>query len=104
MLNNVKQNTLKSGAYFANWDILMSWFAREPYEVAIVGKDANLKRKELDRNYLPNILLSGGKNEAKLTLLKGKLIKGQTTIYVCQNKACRLPVTEVNEALKQIAK
>ena len=104
MLSIVKQNALKSGAYFANWDILMAWFVNEPYEVAIVGKDFDAKRKELDKYYLPNVFVSGGKNEGTLSLLESKLIKGQTTIYVCQNKACKLPVTAVNEALKQISK
>jgi uncharacterized protein YyaL (SSP411 family) len=102
MLNNVKQEALKSGVYYANWDILMTWFANEPYEVAIVGKDYETKRKEIDKHYFPNVFLSGGKNEGGLSLLESKLIKGQTTIYVCQNKACQLPVTEVKEALKQI--
>ena len=102
MLNNVKQNALKSGAYYANWDILMSWFASPPYEVAILGDDFETIRKQFNKNYLPNVFLSGGKNEGRLSLLEGKEIEGQTTIYVCQNKACKLPVTEVEEALKQI--
>lgn len=101
MLSNVKENTLKSGAYFANWDILMAWFVSEAYEIAIVGKDFEAKRKELDQHYLPNVFLSGGKNEGTLSLLEQKNIKGQTTIYVCKNKACKLPVTEVAEALNQ---
>jgi len=102
MLNNVKQNALKGGPYYANWDILMSWFVSPPYEVAIIGNDFETKRKEFNKNYLPNVFLSGGKNEGRLSLLEGKLIEGQTTIYVCQNKSCKLPVTEVKEALKQI--
>lgn len=102
MLNSVKQDALKHGAYFANWDILMSWFACEPFEVAIVGENYEEKRKEFDKHYLPDVFLSGGIKEGNLTLLKGKLINGQTTIYVCQNKVCKLPVIETNEALKQM--
>jgi len=102
MLNNVKRNALEGGAYYANWDILMSWFANPPYEVAILGDEFEALRKEFNKHYLPNVFLSGGKNEGRLSLLEGKLIEGQTTIYVCQNKACKLPVTEVEEALKQI--
>jgi len=104
MLNNVKQSTFKSGAYYANWDILMAWFVSEPYEIAIVGEAFESKRKEFDKNYLPNIILSGGKNEGTLALHKSKLIAGKTTIYVCQNKVCQLPVSEVKGALKQIVK
>ncbi len=102
MLNNVKQNALKSGAYFANWDILMAWFASEPFEVVIVGNNFEAKRKEFDSHYLPNVLLSGGKNEGNLAMLKDRLVSGQTTIYVCRNKVCKLPVTDVKVALKQI--
>lgn len=102
MLNNVKQNALKGSAYYANWDILLAWFASEPYEVAIVGSDFEAKRKEFDLHYFPNVLLSGGKDEGSLALLEYKLMEGQTTIYVCQNKACQLPVSEVKDALKQI--
>lgn len=104
MLNNVRQSTLKGGAYYANWDILMSWFVSEPYVIAIVGEDFESLRREFDYQYLPNVLLSGGKDEGSLELMKNKLIKGATTIYVCRNKACQLPVTEVKEALKQIEK
>ncbi len=104
MLNNVKETTIENGAYYANWSILMLWFANDPYEVAIVGKDYDIKRKEFDKHYLPNVFLSGGKNEGSLALLENKLIEGQTTIFVCQNKTCKLPVTEVNEAINQIIK
>jgi len=33
-------------------------------------------------------------------LLKDKLQEGETMIYVCQNKVCKLPVTEVEKAVK----
>lgn len=102
MLNNVKASTFKSGIYYANWDVLMAWFVSPPYEIAIVGKDFEAQRKALDKHYLPNTFLSGGKNEGTLPLLKGKKVEGQTTLYVCQNKACQLPVTTVEKALEQI--
>ena len=102
MLNNVKRNTLKAGVYYANWDILMAWFVIKPYEIAIVGEAFEAKRKEFDKYYLPNVFFSGGKDEGSLSLLDSKLIEGQTTIYVCQDKTCKQPTTEVKEALEQI--
>ena len=104
MVNNVKQNALKGGAYYANWDILMAWMIKEPYEVAIVGNEFESVREEFDKEYLPNVFLSGGKNEGTLSLLDNKLVKGQTTIYVCQDKVCKLPVTDIKEAFRQIIK
>ncbi len=102
MLKNVKENLPTGMSYYANWDILMSWFVTPPYEVAILGDDFEKVRKEFDRHYLPNAILMGGKTEGKLPLLESKLMDGQTTIFVCQNKTCRMPVTEVQEALNQI--
>ena len=103
MLNNVKSGALEGGAYYANWDMLMAWFASPPYEVAILGDDFETIRKAFNTKYLPNVFFSGGNREGNLSLLKGKLINGQTTIYVCRDKTCKLPVTDINEALEQIS-
>jgi len=88
MLGNLQKSTLTGGTYFANWDILMTWIACEPYEIAIVGEHCEAKRKEFEKQYLPNVFLSGGKSEGTLELLKGKLVPGETKVYVCQNKVC----------------
>jgi len=102
MLSTVKENTIKGGTYYSNWDVLMSWFISPPYSVAILGDDFESKRKALNAQYYPNVFLSGGNKEGQLALLENKLISGQTTIYVCQNNSCKYPVTDVNEAMKQL--
>ena len=102
MLKNVKKNALVSGVYYANWDILMAWVVSNPYEVAIIGDDYESKRIEFEQNFYPNIFLSGGKTEGTLEILKDRLVDGQTTIYVCREKMCKLPVTEVKDALSQM--
>jgi len=104
MMNNIKSHAINGEYYYANWDILMSWFAVEPYFVAIVGDDFEIKRKEFDVLYLPNVFFSGGSTEGNLSLHEGKYRSDQTTIYVCQNKSCRQPITEVSEAVNQILK
>ncbi len=102
MLSNVAKDALANGPYYANWNILRTYLSKEPYEVAIVGKDSEKLRIEMDSYYLPNVFLSGGKSEGSLELLKDKWVKGKTTIYVCQNKVCQFPVNTVSEALKLI--
>jgi hypothetical protein len=104
MLNNVKPALLRNGIYFANWSILKTYFIEKPLEVAILGKNCLFKRKELDNHYLPNIILMGGKREGKLPILKNKPVDGQTTIYVCKNKACMFPVKDTEKAIEQIKK
>ena len=102
MLDNVKMNVVANGTYYANWDVLMAWFASAPYEIAIVGNDCHSKRKEFDKHYLPNVFLSGGKMEGGLDVLKNRYIAEKTLIYVCQNKTCKYPVNDVSEALQQM--
>jgi uncharacterized protein len=85
--------------FYSNWCSLYSDLVNPPYEVAIVGDDFEKLRNDMMQNYLPNAILLGGKNEGTLELLKDKLQEGETMIYVCQNKVCKLPVTEVVKAL-----
>ncbi len=85
-------------AFYSNWCRLYLRHLTPPWEVAIVGPKASNLRDSLARHYLPNALLLGGIEEGSLELLQDKLQEGQTFIYVCQNKVCKLPVTEVHAA------
>jgi uncharacterized protein YyaL (SSP411 family) len=104
MLVNVKDELQKNVSFYSNWGLLEIEFVSPPYEVAIIGNKFSEMRQKIDENYLPDMLLSGGRNEGSLPLLENKLMPGQTTIYVCQNKVCKRPVTEVSEALEQLKK
>jgi len=102
MLDNVQGQISKQPRFYANWLQVASLFNQQPYEIAIVGKNAEAKRLAFKNHFLPNAIFLGGKNEGTLALLKNKLQDGQTTIYVCQNKVCKLPVTEVEKAISLI--
>jgi uncharacterized protein YyaL (SSP411 family) len=101
MLNQVSKDTPGGGPYYANWAMLMGLIAYEPYEVAIMGSKAEEKNKELQSRYLPTAFFMGGREE-NLPLLENKLMEGKTIIYVCRNKSCKLPVMEVDQALRQM--
>jgi uncharacterized protein YyaL (SSP411 family) len=104
MLNNMipqlEDNSYLS--FYSNWYQLLLDQIKPPYEIAIIGKDAQQLRYDLSKNYLANGLLLGSQGEENMQLLKEKNQEDQTTIYVCQNKACKLPVTEVDKALELI--
>lgn len=88
--------------YYPNWLQLYISMAQKPYEVAIVGPDYAKIQKEFQQKYLPNALFLGGADEGNLTLLQSKLQEGATMIYVCKDKFCKMPVTEVAQAIKQM--
>ena len=100
MLRNI-MNEWSYGQSYSNWGSLMLWHTFNYKEVAITGEEAHGSlRSELDQNYLPNVLLMGG-TSGDLPLLEGKFID-TPTIFVCENKACKLPVNNVADALDQI--
>lgn len=102
MLNNVSGNIEQGASWYSNWLELMLNHTFPFYEVAIIGKDADAKRKEMEQHYHPNKMLIGGKTENGLPLLEFKSVEGETWIYVCVDKACQMPTSEISEALKQL--
>jgi len=102
MLNNMLFEIVNYGSGYSNWAMLLLHFTQPYYEVAIVGKSVDEKRKALNKHYLPNKIFAGSAGESTLPLLKNKNSKGQTMIYVCSNKVCNNPVSDVEDALKQI--
>jgi len=91
-------STTEMPNFYSNWCQLYSELHTRPYEVAIVGNDYQDKLKALQIKYVPNAIFLGGKDEGSLELLKGKLQEDETMIYVCQNRVCKLPTTEVDKA------
>lgn len=102
MLYNVNENLKNNAFYFSNWGILAIGLTRPICEIAVTGPGWDNIRRELDRNYLPCVILLGGENEGTLVMLENKLIPGQTTIYVCVDKTCKMPVTDAVNAVNQI--
>lgn len=89
-------------AFFANWGIFLLEQQHPLHEVAIVGPDCQYKRDSLLQYFLPNAVLLGHPSDGDLALLENKYIEGQTMIYVCLNKVCKLPVENVEDALSLI--
>ena len=102
MLTSAEAYLVQYAAFYYNWFALYQKLLQEPYEVAIVGDEAEKIRAQLAKEYLPNSLLLGGVTEGNLELLKMKLVEGKTMIYVCRNKTCQLPVETMEEALEQM--
>ena len=103
MLKGQIQNISKGGPYYSNWARLMGYHIYPFYEVAITGNNAEKLSAELRKNFIPNAVFLGGDKE-NLDLLEGKLIEGQTTIYVCKDRVCDLPVTDPKKALDLLRK
>ncbi|WP_345742930.1 thioredoxin domain-containing protein [Algibacter mikhailovii] len=100
MLNNVKPEMQEYPSGYSNWFDLMLNYTQPYYEVAIVGKEAKDKINDLNKTYIPNKLIVGSVSENNMPLLKNRYNPEKTLIYVCVNKACKLPVSDINKAIK----
>jgi uncharacterized protein YyaL (SSP411 family) len=66
-------------------------------EVAIVGPDARPLERVVRDRFRPHLVLAGGEPDG-VPLLEGRTpVDGRAAAYVCENFACRRPVTEPAE-------
>jgi uncharacterized protein YyaL (SSP411 family) len=103
MLARAKKIILSDPQYLSNWATLLAYQTQPTAEVAIIGPQAENFRKEISKVYFPNKVLTGTTDSSELPLLENRdAIGGKTTVYVCYNRACSLPVFSVQEAVKQL--
>jgi hypothetical protein len=95
------------GRYLAAAEFALS----APKEIALVGapdaEDTLALREAMFKAFLPNkvVLLRGSSDESPIPspLLEGReQIDGKATAYVCENYACKLPVTSVDALREQL--
>jgi uncharacterized protein YyaL (SSP411 family) len=103
MLGQVQALVAKEPQHLANWASLYGALLRPGAEVAIVGPEAEAFRRKLSQQFLPNDVLAGALIASDLQLLQGRSDTVKTTVYVCRNRTCQLPVHSVAEALEQLA-
>jgi uncharacterized protein YyaL (SSP411 family) len=107
MVGKVKKMVMVEPQYLTNWACLFSQMTSPMAEIAIVGKDLREKSLSFFESFLPNKVLVGSSEAGSSTLellQQRSEINQQTTIYVCFNKTCQLPVNSVAEALQLIEK
>jgi len=102
MLANVKARLEKAMSYHSNWGQLYFLLSNPLIEIVVVGEDAVKQKRRIEELFSPNVLISGSKAESNLPLLQNRYVNGQTTFYLCKNHTCKLPVTNVDDLLKQL--
>jgi uncharacterized protein YyaL (SSP411 family) len=101
MLDLMKPKIAKNATYYTSWALLLGMEHAGTYEVAIIGNEAAPQSRLMQKNYLPNVVFAGG-NDENLPLLEAKKVTNATRIYVCKEKVCKMPTSDVAAALKMI--
>ncbi|MEJ2584066.1 MAG: AGE family epimerase/isomerase, partial [Robiginitalea sp.] len=102
MVLALQDRFLQAPENYAGWGRLLLRYHYPFYEVAIAGEDAAALRAEMAREYLPETLLVFTSERSELPLFEARFEAGPSRIFVCQDHSCRLPVTSVSQALRQI--
>ena len=90
------------GNNYSQWAQLICKVAYSYKEVVIIGPEARKYNKKLQQNYFPNVIFQISDKPSYLPLLKDRYFKGETFVYVCEDKVCLRPSETPFEALKQI--
>ena len=95
------------------WIAALDFYVSTAKEVVVIGPRDDPATSELLRTvngrYIANRVLVGADGEetatsAALPLLEGRgLVNGKPTAYVCENYACRLPVTDAEALAAQLS-
>lgn len=103
MIAKVLDLIVQEPEYMSNWALTALEVSRPIAEIIIVGPNADEYANELNQMYLPLKIVSGSREVTDAVPFDGKvLMDDQTTIYVCYDKSCKLPVTTLEKALSQL--
>jgi len=98
-----KKVFLTDPSYVSNWGCLITSMMSPTTEIVISGKQCKHYRKEIEQQYFPNKIICGSPIDSTLPLLKDrKPIDAETYIYLCYNKTCQLPTTDIPKLFEQL--
>ncbi|WP_396158403.1 thioredoxin domain-containing protein [Flavobacterium sp.] len=87
---------------FSNWLTVLLDFSEQNKELAICGNNALEYLYTLNQKYLPNIIIAGSTSISTLPFLENRFSDNGTLFYLCQNKTCQKPTTDIKEISQEI--
>jgi len=90
----------------SNWARVYGRLSYPTAEIAIVSENPIKEVNQIHQQYIPNKVIVAKKpgDHSELALLEGReAVGGQNTLYLCYNKACQLPVHQVEELIQQLS-
>ncbi len=102
-LEQIEAEVAKKAYPMASWASLLVNEIKGWKELAITGPEAFAAAKEVQRWYLPGMILMAGQQPAEeWPLLKHRFSKHQTRFFLCENYSCKAPVFSVEELKSKI--
>jgi uncharacterized protein YyaL (SSP411 family) len=102
MVRTVQAKMEKFPSGYTNWMQLASWISKGFYQVIVTGSNARQTYLDIMPAYIPNAIVLCLDKPSEIPLLADKVIGEQVQVYVCNDYTCGLPVSEVEDVLRQI--
>ena len=99
MVEQMKEDIESNIYYHGNWGRLALMLTDSPTEIAICGPEYKAWAQQLNKHYLPHVLLSASEAESELALLKHKYKEGVTQAFICKDKTCGAPIVSLDTLL-----
>lgn len=89
--------------YLSNWAALAFQMSNSFAEIVILGADYKKFAAKFNKQYLPGKIITAAEKPNDRPMFELKTLRdGKTTVFVCYNRSCKLPVNSVEEAMGQL--
>lgn len=102
MLLQVESQIPNGNQYYGNWARLLFRFLYPSTEVVVMGENCISYAHQLQKDYHPLAYFVGSKTDTYLPLMEKRQVLDDTQIYVCKNRSCNLPTSDIDQALETI--
>ncbi len=109
MLLQVQKLIAQNVEYMSEWGQVLLLMEKPLLEIVIVGEEYQHFAKEIQKIYYPNkIILASKTGKENFELFENRENtpennpKNHTFIYICQDKSCLLPITDLEDALQYL--
>ena len=105
MLEANREGAVKYPTSFGVWCNLLLEKVIGTHEILVLGSDSFRQSQDLLKNYIPNRVLIQAENVTdRFPIMHGRVVgeDGETSIYICKEYACKLPASNVDDALAQL--
>lgn len=89
---------------FSNWLNVFMHFSSQNKELAVCGNEAEIYIKTINSRYIPNVIVAGTVKTSRLPFLENRFVENANLLYLCQNKTCNLPSSNLEEVLNALTK
>jgi uncharacterized protein len=104
ILSDMSPLLADQGINLANWGRLLLYNIHPLFTLAICGPEAGKGIIEVNRQYLPNLIVAGTAGESDIPVFRDRVRGGETWFYVCSMGSCKMPVQDLGPALDQVKK